>query len=144
MTAGKYTELPAAYQATLLKDKDILPRLLRLYAKEGKDKFTYDGREKMAQQEVDVITYTANGSKESYYISTKTHLLLKRRETVVLNSAGQTAVIDVHYEDYRLTEGVQIPYKVVQKSAAGALFKTVDLKKVEINPEFEADLFKHR
>ncbi len=143
MTGGKYNELPAAYQSTLLKDKDILPRLLTLHARESAGKFKYAGTQKLDGEDVYVIVYDSDGEKESYYISAKTKLLVKRRETVILNSAGQTMTIDVLYQDYRAVGDIQIPYKEVQQSTTGAAFKTLEIKIVELNKEFEADIFKH-
>lgn len=71
------------------------------------------GRAKVGDEDVYVVVKTPEkGNPETDYVSTKTFLVVKRDKTVDVAGQGDAPVSEL-YSDYRMVDGVMVPFKVV-------------------------------
>ncbi|HKY04289.1 MAG TPA: hypothetical protein VJQ56_05345, partial [Blastocatellia bacterium] len=98
---------------------------------------------KVGDEEVYVVVKTPEkGSPETDYISTKTFLVVKRDKTVDVTGQGGAPVSEF-YSDYRMVDGVMVPFKVVaEQPGLGTVVSLV--KDVKFNVALAEEEFRPR
>jgi hypothetical protein len=141
MRSDKPEEMPEARLKAAQDQLDIAGPLVNYEAKgfhaELKGKDTISGKEAYKIQ----LTNAA-GKVSTYYLDTKTHLLLQTRQMVETgrDGGGATEVI-TDFSDYKEVGGVMFPQTVVTEgSGMGAGSMTFD--KIEVNMPVDEKLYK--
>jgi CubicO group peptidase (beta-lactamase class C family) len=100
------------------------------------------GTEKLSDEEVYVVVIRPEKASEyTYYISTKTFLPLKRSGVIVSSTSSQKLPVSQTFSDYRVIDGVMIPYKTVLSSPSMGDVVTY-VKEVKNNVAIDAAKFK--
>jgi hypothetical protein len=92
------------------------------------------GVEKVGEEECYKVELTPEkGTKVTEYYSTKTFLLMKRAG-VTPSSTGNGQPYEVIYSDYRVVDGIKLPFRVVNTSPSmGDFINTVRSVKHNVN-----------
>ncbi len=90
---------------------------------------------KVGDEEVYVVVKTPEkGNSVTDYVSTKTFLLLRRDSLQTSNTTQITLPVTEYYSDYRLTEGLMIPYKTTTNiPTIGDIVTTVKTVKFDVD-----------
>jgi CubicO group peptidase (beta-lactamase class C family) len=83
------------------------------------------------------------GTKFTEYYSTKTFLLLKREGVIPSSTSSQSLPYTVTYKDYRLVDGVMLPFLTINNSPSNGDVVTT-LKSVKHNVAIDSKLFAPR
>lgn len=90
---------------------------------------------KVGDEEVYVVVKTPeNGNTVTDYVSTKTFLVLRRDSLETSNTSQITLPVTEYFSDYRLTDGMMVPYKTVTNiPTIGDIITTVKTVKFDID-----------
>ncbi|HKQ53339.1 MAG TPA: hypothetical protein VJT74_13275, partial [Pyrinomonadaceae bacterium] len=90
---------------------------------------------KVGDEEVYVVVKTPEkGNAVTDYVSTKTFLVLRRDTLETSNTSQITLPVTEHFSDYRLTDGLMIPYKTVTNiPTIGDIVTTIKTVKVDVD-----------
>jgi hypothetical protein len=80
----------------------------------------------------------ANGNKHYDFFDIESGLKVKSQRTVTSQMGEMTQV--QKFSDYKEVDGVMFPYKI---EVSGMQNMTMNVKKIEVNPEFEEGFFKN-
>jgi len=80
------------------------------------------------------------GNTVTAYISTKSFLMLRRDSVISSETSGQNLPESATYTDYRLVDGVMIPFKTIQKDIANGDVITL-VKEVKFDVEIPEAVF---
>ena len=141
MRSDKPEEMPAARLKSMQDQLDIAGPLVD-YATKGY-KATLKGKDTVGGKEAYKIELTnAAGKDITYYIDTKTNLLLQTRQmSEAGRNGGGPAEIITDFSDYKEVSGVMFPQTVVTEGTGmGAGSMTFD--KIEVNNPVDASLYK--
>jgi len=83
------------------------------------------------------------GTKFTEYYSTTTFRLLKREGSIASSTSAQTTPYTVTYKDYRVVDGVLLPFLVVNNTASNGDVVTT-FKSIKHNVQIDDKLFAHR
>ena len=83
------------------------------------------------------------GTKFTEYYSTTTFRLLKRDGSIASSTSAQTTPYTVTYKDYRVVDGVLLPFMVVNNTASNGDVVTT-FKSIKHNVPIDDKLFAHR
>jgi hypothetical protein len=98
------------------------------------------GKQKAAAGEVYVVELTfENGDSATYYLDTKSGLLIRSRENVPTSEGLQAAVMT--YQDYRSVDGVTWPFKQVVVTPSNGMTQSFTWDKIEVNVPLDDALF---
>lgn len=101
-----------------------------------------EGIDKIGDEEAYKVVFNQEkASNITYYISTKTFLLLKRESVVVSSTSSQTIPVSQTFTDYRKIDGVMIPFKTIS-SNPGAGDVVIQIKEVKHNVKIDDKRFK--
>ena len=142
MRSDKPDEMPQARLKTMQDQLDIAGPLFNYAAKgyqavvEGKD--TVNGKEAYKIQLTD-----SAGKKMTYYIDTKTHLLIQTRKMGEADprTGGEAKEIIINFSDYKEVSGVMFPQTIVTEGS-GMAAGSMSFDKIEVNIPVDANLYK--
>ena len=99
------------------------------------------GVEKVGDEECYVVEFTPEkGTKVTEYYSTKTFLLMRRRGVSVSSTSDVSIPYTITFSDYRDTDGVKLPFKMLSSSPSMGDIITV-VKTIKHNVPVEDKLF---
>lgn len=139
MMSDKVNEMPAA-RVKAMQDQLDIPGTLVNYADKGykaelKGKETVNGKEAWK-----ILLTDAAGKTATYYIDTKTNLLIQTKQMMEGRNSSQNEVI-TDYSDYKDVDGVMFPQTMTTEgSGQGAGAMTFD--KIEVNQTVDEKLYK--
>jgi len=139
MMADKVNEIPEARLKTMQDQLDISGALVN-YSDKGY-KAALQGKETVNGKEAWKIQLTdAAGKNTTYYIDTKTNLLIQTRQTVEGRNNSQNEVI-TDFSDYKDVDGVMFPQTMTTEgNGPGSGSMTFD--KIEVNQPVDEKLYK--
>lgn len=139
MMSDKVNEMPEA-RVKAMQDQLDIPGALVNYADKGY-KAALQGKETINGKEAWKIQLTnAAGKSTTYYIDTKTNLLIQTRQIVEGRNNSQNEVI-TDFSDYKDVDGVMFPQTMTTEgSGQGAGSMTFD--KIEVNQPVDEKLYK--
>lgn len=140
MRSDKPSEIPAEMLRTMQVQLDVAGPLVD-YASKGY-KATLNGKDTINGKEAYKIILTDNEGKEStYYIDTKTNLLIQMRMMSAAGRNGGPQEIITDFSDYKEVNGVMFPQTLVTEgSGMGSGAMTFD--KIEVNIPVDERLYK--
>lgn len=80
-----------------------------------------------------------DGDTETYYFNTSTYELAEK-QAVSKNEELDSSIVDIFYSDYRLTDGIKIPFKSIVKVNDQTIL-TITVNKTEINTDIRNSEF---
>lgn len=141
MRSDKPDEIPGDRLKTMQYQLDIAGPLVN-YATKGYQA-ALKGKDTVSGKEVYKIQLTNAAGKEfTYYIETKTNLLIqfRRMGETGRNGAGGATEIITSFSDYKEAGGVMFPQTIVTEGGMGAGSMTFD--KIEVNIPVDEKLYK--
>ena len=99
------------------------------------------GTGKVADEDAYIISFESEkGTPFKEYYSTKTFLLLKRDGIIASSTSGQSLPYTTIYSDYRIVDGIKMPFKTVNNSVSnGNIVSTI--KSVKQNVPIDDKVF---
>ena len=142
MRSDKPEEMPAARLKLMQDQLDIAGPLVD-YAAKGYQ-VTLKGKDTVSGKEAYKIELTNTAGKDiTYFIDTKTHLLIQTRQMGDPGRGGATGAAEIvtDFSDYKEVSGVMFPQTVVTEGTGmGSGSMTFD--KIEVNNPVDASLYK--
>jgi Outer membrane lipoprotein-sorting protein len=142
MMSDKVNEMPEARLKSMQDQLDLAGPLVD-YATKGY-KAALQGKDTITGKEAYKIQLTnAAGKEYTYYIDTKTHLLIQTRQMSEGGGRNNSAPMEIvtDYSDYKDVDGVMFPQTInVEGSGMGAGAMTFD--KIEVNQPVDEKLYK--
>ncbi len=140
MSGSKSAEVVEGDDAKNIIDRGNIFGKLTTYKEDGA-KLELVGKDKVRDEEAYKLVYTdSNGKNSTYYISTKSNLVVKVEKKISAN--GEEKDSETIFSDYRKTGNVTMAYGMntkVKNSAMGSQIIVID--KIEINPELDEAMF---
>jgi len=102
---------------------------------------TFKRMAKVGDEDCYVLEMTPEkGNTVTAYISTKSSLMLRRDSVISSDTSGQNLPESATYTDYRLVDGVMIPFKTIQKDIANGDVITL-VKEVKFDVDIPESVF---
>lgn len=146
MRSQKVEPIPAERLKTMQADLDI-PGPLVDYAAKG-NKAELAGKEDVDGNEAYKIKLTLAAGKEiTYYIDTKTNLLIQTKQMSAGIGArgnangGQEKEVVTNYSDYKAVDGIMFAH-TMSTAGSGPAVGSMTFDKIELNPKIEDSQFK--
>ncbi|MEO8109860.1 MAG: hypothetical protein ABI594_07515 [Ginsengibacter sp.] len=140
MRSDNVNEMPAPVLKSMQSQMDIAGPLVNYKAKSYQA--TLNGKETIEGNEAYKIQLTsADGKVSTYYIDTKTNLLVQSKQMSEGGRNGQgPQEIVTNFKDYTDINGILFPQTIVTEGGMGGGAMTFD--KIEINPPVDEKLYK--
>jgi hypothetical protein len=139
MRSNKVDEIPSERLKTMQDQMDIAGPLVD-YSSKGY-KAVLQGKDTVNGKEAWKIQLTnKEGKDETFFIDTKSYLLIQTRQMIDGNNNGQNEVI-VNYSDYKDVDGVMFP-QTITTDGSGTASGSMTFDKIELNQPVDEKLYK--
>jgi hypothetical protein len=130
-------DLPPAMRDGALKDLKREPLFVAQHADDSAYTFTAAGTEKVGDKNASVLEISADGVPTRWLVDDKGQVV--RASYKAISQQGPTER-EIEYSDYRIADGLTLPFKRVTKEN-GQVAASTEVKEIKINPTVDPKIF---